>query len=89
MAKTHVEIFTAGCPLCERVVELVRSLSCPDCEITIYDLHTGCSSNECREKADRYGIQRVPAVAVNGARVKCCQVDALSVDALRAAIPAA
>jgi hypothetical protein len=59
-AKRKVEVFTAGCPICERTVNLVKSLACPSCEVRIYDLREGCATNECREKATRYGVTAVP-----------------------------
>ncbi len=73
MAKHIVEVFTAGCPLCDETVKLVRNLACENCDVQIYDLREGCASNECREKATRYGIHRVPAVVVDGKLAECCQ----------------
>lgn len=67
MAKRMVEVFTAGCPLCDETVKLVRQLACPNCEVQIYDL------NAHREKAAQYGIHRVPAVVVNGFLADCCK----------------
>ena len=66
MAKRQVEVFTAGCPLCDETVKLVKELACDKCEVKIYDLNKGCVTNECREKAAKYGIHRVPAVVVDG-----------------------
>src|SRR3989442_9085748 len=62
--KRSVEVFTAGCPVCTEVVGLVRAIACPSCEVRVYDLRDGCATNECREKATRYGVTAVPAVAV-------------------------
>jgi hypothetical protein len=73
MAKRQVEVFTAGCPLCDPVVQLVRELACDNCEVQVYDLREGCETNECRDKATQYGIHRVPAVVVNGTLAECCQ----------------
>lgn len=72
MAKRRVEVFTAGCPVCNDAVRTVRSLACPSCEIVVDDLNKGCATNDCREKAKTYGIRRLPAVAVNGRLVDCC-----------------
>lgn len=72
MSKHLVEVFTAGCPLCDETVKLVRSLACSNCEVQIWDLREGCATNECREKATGYGIHRVPAVVVNGKLADCC-----------------
>ncbi len=83
--KRCVEVFTAGCPLCEDAVRLVTSLACPGCEVQIYDLREGCATNECREKAARYGVTAVPAVAVNGVVLDCCQREPIRADRLSAA----
>lgn len=72
MAKRIVEVFTAGCPLCDEAVKLVRELACSNCEVQVYDLREGCATNECRDKASGYGINRVPAVVVDGKLAECC-----------------
>lgn len=72
--KRKVEVFTAGCPVCEPAVELVNKLACQSCEVIIYDLREGCITNECREKVEHYGIARLPAVAVNGKLLDCCRL---------------
>ncbi len=83
--KRRVEVFTAACPLCEDAVRLVTSLACPSCEVQIYDLRKGCATNECREKAARYGVTAVPAVAVNGVLLDCCRREPITADRLSAA----
>ncbi len=85
MAKRKVEVFTAGCPVCDEAVKTVRETACPDCEITVYDLNKGCETGECMEKAKAYGIKRVPAVAVDGKLLECCRQGGVDVSALRAA----
>ena len=72
MAKRLVEVFTAGCPLCDETVKLVRELACDNCEVQVYDLREGCATNSCREKAAEYGIHRLPAVVVEGQLAECC-----------------
>ncbi|NEU71799.1 glutaredoxin [Hassallia byssoidea VB512170] len=72
MTKHLVEVFTAGCPLCDETVKLVRELACENCEIQIYDLREGCATNECLEKTTKYGIHRIPAVVVNSKLAECC-----------------
>jgi len=86
MAKRQVEVFTAGCPLCDPVVQLVRELACDSCEVQVYDLRQGCETNGCRDKATQYGIHRVPAVVVDGKLAECCRnQQSISRDALVAA----
>ena len=80
-----VEVFVAGCPFCDETVKLVNDVACGNCEVTVYDLREGCATNECRTKAQGYGIHRVPAVVIDGKLAECCNVDPVSADALRAA----
>jgi hypothetical protein len=68
MAKRQVEVFTAGCPVCDPVVRLVQEMACPDCEVTIYDLRQSGA-----EKVAEYRITTVPAVVVDGNLASCCQ----------------
>ena len=77
MAKRQVEVFTAGCPVCEPAVELVTELACQDCEVTVHDLRqTGeafTGEDSVAERAAQYGIKTVPAVVVDGSLVSCCR----------------
>ena len=84
-AKGRVEVFTAGCPVCEGTVDLVKSLICPSCELKLYDLREGCATNECREKAACYGLTPLPAVVVNGTLLDRCRRGPIDVSVLRAA----
>ena len=83
--KRKVEVFTAGCPVCEPVVELVNKIACSSCEVTVHDLREGCATDECRKKAKTYGIVRVPAVAVDGRLLECCRDGGIEEATLRAA----
>ncbi len=82
---TKIEVFIAGCPLCDEAVKTVRETACPNCEITVYDLREGCETMECREKAKAYGVTRVPAVVVDGKLCSCCEGSKVNADELRAA----
>jgi len=73
MSKRLVEVFTAGCPLCDEAFKLINSLACDNCEIKVWNLREGCATNECRDKAQQYGIHRVPAVVVDGQLAECCR----------------
>lgn len=84
-AKRLVEVFTAGCPVCDDTVRLVQTFVCPSCDLQVYDLREGCATDECRDKARRYGVTAVPAVAVNGVLLDCCRREPITADRLRAA----
>jgi glutaredoxin len=68
VTKRQVEVFTAGCPVCEPVVRMVQEMACPDCEVSIHDLRQSGA-----DKAIGYGITTVPAVVVDGNLASCCQ----------------
>lgn len=80
-AKRHVEVFTAGCPLCEEAVKLVKSLDCPSCEVEILDMR----QPGVAERAKRYGARRVPTVVIGGKLADCCGAGAPDPATLKAA----
>lgn len=80
MTLRKVEVFTAGCPLCDDVVELVHGLACSNCTVNVLDM----KDESTQKKAQQYGVMRVPAVVVNGTLADCCQTGAIKVDSLRA-----
>ena len=40
--KRQIEVFTAGCPVCEPVVKMVKEMACDSCEVTVYNLAEQC-----------------------------------------------
>ena len=67
-AKRTIEIFSAGCPVCEETVELVNRVACPSCEVTVLDMQ----DPEVARRAKSLGIRSVPAVVIDGALAECC-----------------
>ena len=67
-AKRKIEVFSAGCSLCEETVRLVESLACPSCEVTESDM----KDLEVAERAKSLGVRSVPAVAIDGKLAGCC-----------------
>jgi glutaredoxin len=84
-AKRKVEIFTAGCPVCDEAVQQLKDALRDECEITIYDLNKGCETNECRDKAKAYGVKSVPAVAIDGRLASCCSGKGIDVEVVKTA----
>ncbi|KJR46411.1 hypothetical protein UF75_3223 [Desulfosporosinus sp. I2] len=81
--KRIVEIFSAGCYICDNAVKEIKALACPNCEVKVYDLNKRCDTNECVEKANQYGVKSVPAVAINGKLVDCCNKRGIDFEALK------
>lgn len=65
--KRKVEIFIAGCPLCDETVKLVKSLSCPSCDVVVYNL-----KEKGMDKARKYEVYSVPTIVVDGKILDCC-----------------
>lgn len=63
-----IEIFSAGCPVCEETVEMVKRSSCPSCEVTVLDTREKSVS----EKAKSLGIRSIPAIVIDGRPAGCC-----------------
>ncbi|SNZ01408.1 thioredoxin family protein [Flagellimonas pacifica] len=83
--KRQVEVFTASCPVCDPVVKMVKELACDNCEVTTYDLVKQCDDKTCLSKVNEYGIQKLPAVAVEGKLLDCCIAPSISKEKLIAA----
>jgi glutaredoxin 3 len=79
-AKRNVEIFSAGCAVCEETVELVTRLACSSCEVTVLDMHT----RDVAQRAELLGVRSLPAVAINGKLADCCAGRGPDKDALQA-----
>ncbi len=80
-ASRTVEVFTAGCPVCDETVELVNRVACPSCEVSVLD--TNEPSVAARAKS--LGIRSLPAVVVDGELASCCTGSGPNEAALREA----
>ncbi|HVT17254.1 MAG TPA: thioredoxin family protein [Thermoanaerobaculia bacterium] len=68
MSKRKIEVFTAGCAVCEQVVQAVRAAACDSCQVEVRSTQESAHA----EAAARYGIKRLPAVVINGQLADCC-----------------
>lgn len=76
-----IEIFGAGCQLCEDTVNLINQMVCPSCEVTVLSM----SDPETARRAKELGIRTVPAVVIDGKLASCCANRGPDEAALRAA----
>jgi len=77
----HIEIFSAGCQICEDMIALVQHLACLSCHVTVLDMKDQTVSS----RASQLGIRTVPAVVIDGQLADCCAGMGPSETALRAA----
>ena len=66
--KRKIEIFSAGCPVCEETVNMVKRNACTSCEVFVLDMKEPAVA----DRAKRLGIRSVPAVVINGKLADCC-----------------
>jgi glutaredoxin len=78
-AKRKIEIFTAGCPVCDETVKQIKEATCPYCEISVLDL----KDPEVAERAKSLGIRSVPAVVINGNLADCCSGRGVDIEKLK------
>ena len=81
VAKRKIEIFSAGCSVCESVIARIKELACPSCEVTVLDMH----GIDVANRAEGMGIRSVPAVVIDGKLVDCCKERGVDEATLQAA----
>lgn len=79
-AKRKIEIFSAGCPVCQEAIDLVNKIACPSCDVTVLDMKDTAVAN----RAKSLGIRSVPAIFIDGKLADCCGGQGISEAALRA-----
>lgn len=79
--KRKIEVFSAGCPVCEDAVKLINNIACESCEVNVLDMKQA----EVAERAKALGIRSVPAVVIDGTLADCCAGRGPDEAALRAA----
>jgi glutaredoxin 3 len=79
--KRTVEVFSAGCAVCNELVERVNAIACPSCDVVVLDMQ----QPDVVARAKSLGVASVPAVAIDGALGDCCAGKGPDEAALRAA----
>ncbi len=77
----QIDIYSAGCAVCDEAVKLVNELACPSCNVSVLDMHDA----EVARRAATLGIAAVPAVVIDGVPADCCAGRGIKAEALRAA----
>ena len=61
--RRRIEVFSAGCPLCNETLELVKN-AVTDCGCEVIERR--CTGTECCDEAKQYGVKAMPTVVVDG-----------------------
>ena len=63
-----IEVFSAGCAVCEETIAQVQELACPSCDVRVLDMQ----DVEVAKRAGDLGVRSVTAVAIDGKLADCC-----------------
>ena len=74
-----IEIFSAGCGVCDEAVNEVKAAACSSCNVVVRDM----KDPKVAADAKRHGIKRVPAVVIDGKLADCCASGGIDLDVLR------
>jgi glutaredoxin len=67
-AKRKIEIFSAGCSVCQETIQMVKRNACQFCEITVLDMN----DSKVAGRAKQLGVRSVPAVVIDSKLADCC-----------------
>ena len=67
--KRQIEVFIAGCRVCDDAISLVNRIACPSCEVTILDMERSVVADRAKE----LDIRSIPCVVIDGEVPDCCQ----------------
>ena len=65
--RRQIEVFIAGCPVCDDAISLVNRIAYPSCEVTTM------RTSEVADRAKALGVRSIPAVVIDGKVADCCQ----------------
>ncbi len=82
MNPRKIEVFTAGCPVCEKQVQAILAAAGDRQAVVVHDLSSG--DPELVRLAANIGVRRLPAVAIDGRLASCCAVGGPDLAVLRA-----
>lgn len=66
-AKRKIEVFSAGCPVCDGTVEEIKKASCLSCDVIVLNMKDA----EVATRARSLGIRSVPTVVIDGKLSAC------------------
>lgn len=66
--KRKIEVFSAGCFICDRAIKRIKALACDSCEVSVLNTH----DPDVAGRAESLGIRSIPAVVIDGKLAACC-----------------
>lgn len=59
-----IEIFSANCPLCKQITDVIEIGKCEGCKQIVYDVNN--VNDEIETKMNSYGVKSVPTTIIDG-----------------------
>ena len=78
--RRKIEVFTAGCPICDEQVQKIKDEACPSCDVQVFNVN---NEKDALLKSREHGIKSLPAVVINGVLADCCSNKGIDMDILR------
>ena len=79
MSKQHkIEIYSAGCPLCQSVVQKVKEKYGDSSDVLINNVNDKSVASQAKD----LGVSSVPAIVVDGKLADCCIRNDIDIDNL-------
>src|SRR6516225_3900222 len=78
-SKRKVEVFSAGCALCEEVIDLVRREAGSSTEVIVRNMIDA----RVLARAEKLGIRSIPAVVIDGKVASCCTPRGVDLEVLQ------
>ncbi len=77
--KRKIEVFSAGCAVCEDTIEEIKKAACPSCDVKVLNMNDAGVA----ERAKSLGIHSVPAVVIDGKLADCCSGRGVDIKTLK------
>jgi hypothetical protein len=79
--KRKIEVFSAGCALCNEVFDAVRREAGSSDEVIVRNM----TDSRVLKRATELGIRSVPAVVIDGKLASCCTERGVDIQVLKSA----
>ena len=80
-SKRKIEVFSAGCPICNETLKVIQETACPSCEV----IELNMKDRPVAARAKTLGIRSVPGVVIDGTLADCCAGHGPDINTLRSA----
>jgi len=77
--KRKVEVFSAGCAVCDEVINAVKREAGSSSEVIVRDM----KNIQVARRAKELGIRSVPAVVIDGKLASCCAGRGVDIQVLK------